>query len=110
MNPGSQAKATRGLGQESRMNDTFTIRQSGHIGQEILDQDGNIIAWMTDPWVAQVVCKLLTENEELLRRKERKDGTRLSDGSTASDCIPGAALEQRRPRRMGQRVLVCFRE
>lgn len=44
----------------------FTIRSNGSIGQEILDA-GRIIAWTTDPWVAQVICKLLTENERLLR-------------------------------------------
>lgn len=44
----------------------FSIRQSGNIGQEILDQNGKIIAWTTDVWVAQVMCKLLTENEGLL--------------------------------------------
>ena len=61
------------------MNDVlgaFTVRQSGNIGQEILDRDGNTIAWLTDAWLAQVVCKLLTENEGLLGRKEEKDGTR----------------------------------
>ena len=58
------------------MNDVlgaFTVRQSGNIGQEILDQDGNTIAWMTDAWLAQVVCKLLTENEGLLGRKQETD-------------------------------------
>ncbi len=45
----------------------FSIRQSGHIGQEILDPDGAIIAWTTDEWVAQVIRKLLNENEGLLR-------------------------------------------
>jgi len=61
------------------MNDllgSFTVRQSGSIGQEILDQDGTVVAWTTDAWLAQVVCKLLNDNEELLRRKEEKDGTR----------------------------------
>ena len=61
------------------MNDllgSFTVRQSGSIGQEILDQDGNTIVWTTDAWLAQVVCKLLSDNEELLRRTEEKDGTR----------------------------------
>ena len=55
------------------MNDVFgafTVRQSGNIGQEILDQDGNTIAWMTDARLAQVVCKLLTANEGLLGRKQ----------------------------------------
>ena len=45
-------------------------------GQEILDQDGTVVAWTTDAWLAQVICKLLSDNEELLRRKEEKDGTR----------------------------------
>ena len=56
--------------------DSFTVRQSGNIGQKILDQDGTVVAWTTDAWVAQVICKLLTDNEELLRRREEKDGTR----------------------------------
>ena len=55
---------------------SFTVRQSGSIGQEILDQDGTVVAWTTDAWLAQVICKLLSDNEELLRRKEEKDGTR----------------------------------
>ena len=61
------------------MNDVlgaFTVRQSGNIGQEILDQDGNTIVWTTDAWLAQVICELLTENEGLLGRKKGKDGTR----------------------------------
>jgi hypothetical protein len=48
---------------------TFSVRQSGNVGQEILDQDGKIVAWTTDEWVAQAICKLLNENEERLRRK-----------------------------------------
>ena len=45
----------------------FVIRRSGNVGQEILDQDGKVIAWTTDEWVAQVIRKLLNENEELLQ-------------------------------------------
>ena len=44
----------------------FCVRQSGAIGQEILDADGWVICWTTDLWTAQVSCKLLTENEGLL--------------------------------------------
>ena len=44
----------------------FSIRSNGSIGQEICDGDGVTIAWTTDPWVAQVICKLLNENERLL--------------------------------------------
>lgn len=44
----------------------FSVRESGNIGQEILNADGKIIAWTTDRWVAQVICKLLTENQGLL--------------------------------------------
>jgi hypothetical protein len=45
---------------------TFSVRRSGNVGQEILDQDGRIIAWTTDGWAAQVICRLLNENEALL--------------------------------------------
>jgi hypothetical protein len=45
----------------------FVIRQSGNIGQEIVNQDGKTIAWTTDVWVAQVVCRLLNTHEELLK-------------------------------------------
>jgi len=48
----------------------FTVRQSGSIGQEILGPDGQIVAWTTDAWVAKVICRLLMENEELLRPKK----------------------------------------
>lgn len=47
----------------------FSIRQSGNIGQEILDADGKIIAWTTDDWTAQVIAKLLNQNEELLKEQ-----------------------------------------
>jgi hypothetical protein len=47
----------------------FTVRRSGNVGQEILDSNGRIIAWTTDPWVDQVIVKLLTENEGLLGGK-----------------------------------------
>jgi hypothetical protein len=60
----------------------FTVRQSGNIGQEILDQDGNTIAWTTDAWLAQVVCKLLTENMGLLGRKQETDESWISSGQS----------------------------
>lgn len=44
----------------------FSVRQSGTVGQEILDSDGRVVAWTTDPWTAQVIAKLLTNYEELL--------------------------------------------
>jgi len=52
----------------------FTVRQEGNVGQVILDQDGTIIVWTINDWIAQVIVMLLTENEELLsRRSEQKD-------------------------------------
>jgi hypothetical protein len=47
----------------------FYVWQSGNIGQEILDADGNVIAWTVDPWLAQVIAKLLekADREGLLR-------------------------------------------
>lgn len=48
---------------------SFTVQPSGNIGQEILGPDGNILAWTTDEWIAQVIVKLLNENEHLLFRE-----------------------------------------
>ena len=50
----------------------FSAQPLGNIGQVVLDPDGNIIAWATDAWVAQVIAKLLNENEELLFIQKEK--------------------------------------
>jgi len=55
------------MSKEREVPRTFGVRSSGNVGQEILDADRKIICWTTDPWVAQVICKLLTESEVLLR-------------------------------------------
>lgn len=44
----------------------FMIQTNGGIGQTICDPDGNAIAWTTDVMVAQVICRLMNENEGLL--------------------------------------------
>lgn len=44
----------------------FTILSNGGIGQTICDADGNAVAWTTDVMVAQVICRLMNENERLL--------------------------------------------
>jgi hypothetical protein len=44
----------------------FSVRASGNIGQVVLDPDGKVIAWTTDSWVAQVIARLLSNNEHLL--------------------------------------------
>ena len=49
---------------EPNVLDSYSIRQSGNV---ILNPDGKIIAWTTNPWAAQVISKLLNENEGLLR-------------------------------------------
>ena len=45
----------------------FTVRPSGNVGQVVLGPDGETVAWTTDPWVAQVIAKLLCDNEYLLQ-------------------------------------------
>ncbi len=47
----------------------FSVHHSGSIGQEIHDPDGKIISWTTNAWVAQVIMKLLNENQELLTKE-----------------------------------------
>lgn len=50
-------------------NTAFTVRSSGGIGQEIVDPDGVVICWTVDPWLAQVIVRLLEKanREGLLR-------------------------------------------
>ena len=51
---------------QCNIHEPFSIWCNGGIGQEIVNADGMTIAWTTDPWVAQVICKLLIENDGLL--------------------------------------------
>ena len=44
----------------------FVIQTNGGIGQTVTDADGNAVAWTTEPWVAQVICRVMNENEGLL--------------------------------------------
>jgi len=53
---------------ECAIHEPSSIRRSGNIGQEILDQGGKIIAWTTDAWIAQVICKLLNAHEGMIPR------------------------------------------
>jgi hypothetical protein len=50
----------------------FSVVRFGNAGQDIVDPDGKLIAWTPDAWTAQVLCKLLNENEELLGRKDQE--------------------------------------
>jgi hypothetical protein len=43
---------------ECAIHEPSSIRRSGNIGQEILDQGGKIIAWTTDAWIAQEVSTI----------------------------------------------------
>ena len=52
--------------------ETFSVHTPGNIGQEIRGADGRIIAWTTDSWVAQVIARLMSENEHLLYIKKVK--------------------------------------
>ena len=55
------------------MLETFTVQNNGSIGQVVLDPDGKIVAWTTDVWSAQVIAKLLNQNESLLITKKEID-------------------------------------
>lgn len=53
---------------------SFIVKSSGTIGQEIIGSDGTVICWTTDPWLAQVIAKLLTDADEfgILTQSTRK--------------------------------------
>ena len=44
----------------------FLIQTNGSQGQTIMSVDGTTICWTTNSWVAQVLVKLLNDNEGLL--------------------------------------------
>jgi hypothetical protein len=44
----------------------FSVRPSGNVGQVVLGPDGETVAWTTDAWVAQVIARLLSENDQSL--------------------------------------------
>ena len=68
----------------------FTIRTNGSVGQEILDADGVVIAWTTDLWVAQVICKLMTENEGLLGYPLKVNLNTIRKGTTPTRITSGS--------------------
>ena len=39
----------------------LSIQTNGSIGQTLIDADGNAIAWTTDEFVAQVICRMLND-------------------------------------------------
>ena len=39
----------------------FTVHQWGNFGQEILNADGDVVAWTVDAELAQRICRLLNE-------------------------------------------------
>ena len=39
----------------------FSVRDSGSIGQEILDADGAVVAWTVDSVLAQRIVQLLNQ-------------------------------------------------
>jgi hypothetical protein len=44
-------------------NTAFTVRSSGNIGREIVDADGVVVCWTVDPWLAQVIARLLESSD-----------------------------------------------
>jgi len=43
------------------MNGIFTLKQSGHVGQEIISPQGKIMAWTTDAAFGEFICRILNE-------------------------------------------------
>jgi len=62
----------------------YRVRETGCVGQEILDPGGRIIAWTTNGWTAQVICKLLSKYHCLLLIEESDHECEC--GSTGYEC------------------------
>jgi hypothetical protein len=65
--PCGQAPKGRTPGVDDATLGPFSVLPSGNGGQVVLGPDGETVAWTTDPWVAQVIARLLCDNEHLLR-------------------------------------------
>ena len=48
-------------GKDTQEMSEFTVRDSGSIGQEILDADGAVVAWTVDSALAQRIVQLLNQ-------------------------------------------------
>ena len=44
------------------MNESFILRQTGSIGQEIISPQGNVIAWTTDPVIGALLIRILNDH------------------------------------------------
>lgn len=41
----------------------FSVRESGNIGQEVLDADGKVVAWTTDVVIAHRIARMLNADQ-----------------------------------------------
>jgi hypothetical protein len=47
----------------------FQFRESGNVGQEVINEEGKIVCWTTDPVTAALICKLLTLHRKVEDKK-----------------------------------------
>ena len=45
------------------MNESYTLQQSGNIGQEIISPEGKVIAWTTDPVIGALLKSILNKTD-----------------------------------------------
>ena len=57
--------------------ENYVARASGSVGQEILNPDGEVIAWTVDGWWAAAIVDLLNRAEkgESVHPRERRNPT-----------------------------------
>ena len=41
----------------------FSVRESGNVGQEVLDADGKVVAWTTDAVLAHQIARMLNADQ-----------------------------------------------
>ena len=58
---GIQRSSKSWNGRDTQEMSEFTVRDSGFIGQEILDADGAVVAWTVDSVLAQRIVQLLNQ-------------------------------------------------
>ena len=57
-----RASNSTGWATHEQMSD-FSVRESGNIGQEVLDADGKVVAWTTDAVLAHQIARMLNADQ-----------------------------------------------
>ena len=74
--------------------ENYVARASGSVGQEILNPDGEVIAWTVDGWWAAAIVDLLNRAEKGDRPSPRAEKPDRPTVDTRNEKSPGRFADQ----------------